>query len=358
MQIALIVDDFHDGAGNVAQILATSLSKEHDVAMVLTNLHSKPRYNLSTIDVHSLNLSVSGKNKVFGLVKSIKKLGKLLNKEIKADLIISFIDNNNTLACFSQFFNNVPIIVSERSNPLVIIPKKPWDLLRRIAYKRANVVTVQFEAFKGFDGGRFVKKTYVTPNMVDKPKFVKTDYDSKKVKFVTFGRLAGIKRMDLMIELFDWAQKEYPNMELHIYGEGTEGAKLKDLIEQKHLREKVFLHGYCNDVHRILCDHDVYLMTSRQEGFPNSLSEAMAVGLPSVSFACHDGIVELVENGKSGFFADEGDTASFIEKMVLLAQNPTVRKEMGLAAQRICARYNADEVVDIWKKCIETALNT
>ncbi len=356
MKIAVIVDDFHGGSGNIAQFLSLNLSKEHNVSMVITNKHSEQRYSLDGINVYYENLSIVGNNKILGIVNSIKRLGKLLKKEIKADLIISFIDNNNTMACFSQFFNRTPIIVAERSNPLVIFPKAPWDKLRRIAYKRANIVTVQFKCFDGFDGGRFTKKTRVTSNIVDKPKCVKQSYDSEKIKYVTMGRLAGIKRMDLMIELFDEAQKKCPDIELHIFGDGPERQKLESLIAEKNLQQKVFLDGYCNDVHRTLCEHDVYLMTSRQEGFPNSLSEAMAVGLPSVSFACHDGIVELSEQGKSGFTISEGNREDFVNRMVELARNVSLRKEIGANAMHIIDKYDVDIIMKQWQSCIDEAI--
>ena len=357
MRIAFVVDDFHGGAGNIAQLLALNLKQNHDISIVLTNKHSEPRYDLSGISVYPLDLSIFGKNKLFGIMNSIKRLGNVLNKQINAELIISFIDNNNTMVCLSQAFNKTPIIVSERSNPLVIFPKAPWDILRRIAYKRADVVTVQFDAFKSFDGGRFAKKTRVTSNIVDKPSCFKTNFDSEKVKFVTMGRLAPIKRMDLMIELFDEAQKKCPDIELHIYGDGPERDKLETLIKERALSDKVFLEGYCNDVHQTLREHDVYLMTSRQEGFPNSLCEAMAVGLSSVSFACHDGICELTRNGQTGLVADEGDKEDFIDKMIKLVCDEAFRKNMAEKAVSISEIYGKETVMKQWQDCIDAAVN-
>lgn len=357
MRIALVADDFHGGTGNIVQLLAQNFKRDHEISIVLTNKHSDPRYDLSGMKIYSMNLSVSGKNKIVGIIRSVKSLGNVLEKQIKADLIISFIDNNNTMVCLSQLFNKTPIIVSERSNPLVIFPKSPWDKLRRIAYKRANVVTVQFDAFKGFDGGRYINKTRVTSNIVDKPQSVKQDYHCETVKFVTMGRLAGIKRMGLMIELFAEALKRCPNIELHIYGDGPEKGKLEALIKERKLFDKVFLEGYCNDVHKTLCEHDVYLMTSRQEGFPNSLSEAMAVGLASVSFACHDGIVELAQDGQAGYIADEGDKEDFVDKMVKLACDEALRKSLAEKTVNICDIYASKNVMEQWQECIYAAIN-
>lgn len=356
MNIALVVDDFHGGAGNIAQMLALEFSKEHNVSLIMTNLHSERRYELDNINVIDANISIDGKNKIFGLIAATRRLKKAISKTAKADVIISLIYNNNSLACLSQYFNKKPIIVSERSNPIAILPTSPWDKIRRIAYRRANVVTVQFDAFKTFDEERYVDKCRVTHNIVALPSLRKENWETEKVRFVTFGRFASVKRMDLMIKLFAEAHKKNENMELHIFGDGSNRDKLLSLIDQLGLDDSVFLRGYCNDVHKTMLEYDAYLMTSYQEGFPNSLSEAMAIGLPSVSFCCHDGIREMTENGMSGFIAEEGDEDDFVEKMVRLSTDEALRSEMGQKAKNIAVRYSKEVVMQQWQKCIEEAM--
>ena len=356
MNIALVVDDFHGGAGNIAQILAEELSHSHHVSLVMTNLHSKQRYDLTEVDIYDENLSISGKNKIFGLISSIQRLKKLIRKKIKADLVISFLDNNNSLAGLALWNSKIPLVVSERSNPLVIFPKAPWDKIRRIAYRRADVVSVLFQAFDQFDGARFASKAIVTSNIVQTPPTLKASWDASPVRFVTFGRLSDVKRMDLMIELFDQAQREEPNIELHIFGDGANQAKLLTLIKEKNLSDKVFLRGYCNEVHKTLLDYDIYLMTSYQEGFPNSLCEAMAVGLPSIASACHEGISELCENGLSGVSVKEEEPCEFVKNMVLLARDPALREQLGRRAQTISRRYDKAMILQQWQTCMDTAV--
>ena len=355
MNIALVVDDFHGGAGNIVQLLATELSKEHNVSMIMTNLHSDKRYALEDIAVYDENISIMGKNKLVGLLSAMGKMRKLI-KRIKADVVISFIDNNNSLVCLSMLGCKTPVVVSERSNPLVIFPKAPWDKIRRIAYRRANIVTVQFNDFSSFDGNRFSEKCHVTSNIVEKPLYFKENYDTDTVRFVTVGRLQGIKRMDLMIELFDMAHKENPDIELHIFGDGPQKGDLNKLIKQKGLENKVFLRGYCNEVHKTLAEFDVYLMTSLQEGFPNSLCEAMAVGLPSVSIACHKGVEELGKFGEYGFTAPEGDKKEFVRKMLMLASDVQLRSQMGSGARSISETYSKEKIMGQWRDCIREAM--
>lgn len=356
MNITIVVDDFHGGAGNIAQLLAMELSKQHKVNLILTNKHSEPRYGLDKIHLYDDKMSISGKNKIGGLIRCIKRMKKRI-LSIHTDLVISFLDNNNTISCFSLWNEKkIPIIVSERSNPLVVYPKFPWDYFRRIAYRRANVVTVQFDVFKEFDKKRFFGKCEVTSNIVEKPTRIKADWSSNKVRFVTFGRLASVKRMDLMIELFAKAARQDDSIELHIWGEGPEKEHLNRLIEKETMKDRIILKGYSNEVHETLLNYDAYLMTSYQEGFPNSLCEAMAVGLPSVSFMCHTGIRELTEDNKAGFAIPDNQKEEFVEKVLLLATNEKLREQMGKNAQKIVVRYEKSRIMDQWKKCIERAM--
>lgn len=355
MKIAIVVDDYHGGAGNIAQLLALELKQSNDVFLLLTNPHSNSRYDLKNIYIKEENFSIQTKNKVKGLIYCVRKMKKTL-ADFSPDLIISFLDNNNSLVCLSQLKTKTPIIVSERSNPLKIYPKFPWNHIRRIAYRRANVVTVQFDIFKNFDKARFAKKCKVTSNIVDKPAYLKTNWKNDIIRFVTFGRLEDIKRMDLMIKLFARAQAQLKNVELHIYGEGKNQEKLRALITELNIEKHVFLEGYCNEVHKTLTNGDIYLMTSEQEGFPNGLSEAMAVGLPSVSIRCHEGIAELAQNEQAGFTVAEGNETKFVEKMLELAKDAELRKSMGQRAQSISDIYSKKHAMEQWYACIEETL--
>lgn len=358
MRISIIVDDFHGGAGNIAQILSMELAKENEVSLVLTNKHTEKRYDLSDVSVHELCLNINGKNKIGRLISSIIRLKKLLFDILHTEFCISFLDNNNSMACLALWnHKEIPIIVSERSNPLVIYPKFPWDRIRRIAYKRADRVAVQFDVFREFDGGRFRNKCVTIPNIVENAKEQKSTWESKVIRFVTVARLSDIKRIDLMVILFKRCLMKVKNIELYIYGEGDNRAALEKAIRQSGLENKVFLMGYLKNVHETICNCDIYLMTSYQEGFPNSLSEAMAVGLPSISFCCHEGLRELIENNECGYLIAEGDEDGFVDKMEFLATHRETREHMGKAARKHVNQYNTSSVMEYWKTNIEEVRN-
>lgn len=356
MKTLIIVDDFSGGAGNIAQLLALNLKEQgHKISILLTCKRSEPRYDLSGVEWQDVNLSNIGGNKLFRLPRMIREVEKVV-KQLGSQLIISFINNNNTIACLSAMNKNIPIIVAERSNPLSISPRFPWNYLRRIAYKRADAVSVQFDIFREFDGGRFREKCFVTHNIIAQAASTKTTWSRSKVSFISLGRYHPIKRYELMIKLFAGICQDREDVELHILGENIVNAKLKALISKYNADGKIHLHGAIRNVHEELIKHDVYLMTSEQEGFPNALSEALAVGLPIIAMKCHEGITRLVKNNQNGYCVEEGNEKEFIKAMWKLADDASTRKEFGRASLEIAKAFAEDKIMKEWKECIQIAV--
>lgn len=360
MKILIVVDDFSDGAGNIAQLLSLKLRDEgHYVSLLLMNPHSSPRYNLRKINVIEKNIKIKSGNKILSFISnifcSIRDVHYVV-KQTQCNFIISFLDNNNTIVCLSQWFSKIPIIVSERSNPLVIYPKFPWNYLRRIGYRRAGLVAVQFDLFKDFDNKRFVNKCVTIPNIIMKSPFVKEKLEDCHVSYVSLGRNHEIKQYPLMISMFVSFLKKCPNAELHIFGSNLIDSNLQFFINNSHAENNIFLHDPIHNVHQELIKHDVYLMTSRQEGFPNALSEAMACGLPVVSFACHDGLKDLIHNSINGYLIAEGEIYSFIEAMEILYYDNDKRKSFGLESLNIANLFDYSSIMQIWKKNINILL--
>lgn len=357
MKLLLIVDDFQNGAGNVAQLLALEWVKQgKQVTMLLTDCTSKPRYNLEHINLLYFNFERIFGNKVARLCKMVLGMRRIMEESGELDLVLSFLDYNNTVAGLALWNKKIPFIASERNNVLELIPPFPWNLLRRIAYYRADLITVQFAVFKTFDKGRFTGKCRVTPNIIKLPDKVKGQWDENRVSFVALGRLTKRKRIELLIEMFAKIAECTNYTELHIWGQGPEEQTLKAIIKEKHLEGRVFLEGYTEHVHEVLLASDVYLMASDQEGFPNSLSEAQAIGIPAIAMACHEGIREIVDDGKSGFVIPKNDCELFVDKMKLLASDRGLRISMGNHASRIVERYSREKILNIWEECMNEAL--
>ena len=251
----------------------------------------------------------------------------------------------------------MPIIACERINPFDTVLKFPWNHLLKIAYDRADLVTVQFDSFKGFFGGRYIPKCRVTPNYIAKPdKFKKISEKGELTRFISCGRLNESKQFGMLIDMFSEIHKREPKTELYIYGHGPYEERLNKQISELGLSDSAKLMGYTHDTYGVLCDADVYLMSSKSEGFPNALSEAMAVGLPSVSFRCNGGIDELCDNGRRGTVVDLNDKAAFIEAAIELCHNREKCIEYSKNALEVSEVYSMEKVKAIWDECIKEAI--
>jgi len=353
MKILFVVDDFSGGAGNVVQILANEFSyRGNEVIVLLLNYHTQNNHLDKKINIIKRSItSQNASNKIIWLAQTINELRELITR-VNSDVIISFLDNNNTLVGLSLMLKDIPLIVSERSNPIVIKPKLLWRLLRIPAYLRANAVIVQCSNFINFNR-LFFKKTGVIPNPIINPNIgKKPNHNDGIIRLVSVGRLAMIKHFSLMIEVFERLNKQFPNTELYIYGEGTERDNLEKLIERLSLQNKVFLPGRTNEVYNVLNDSDIYLMTSKQEGFPNALSEAMATGLPVVAFECHEGLRDIVDNGENGFLVPPGDIDNMAKYIGLLIQDTNLRHTFSKNARAISEKFSVANVLNMWEETI------
>lgn len=350
--ILIVVDNLNGGAGNMAQILAKYLSTKGIIhLLVLSNENFSTKYINSNVSVEFYYSN--SKSKIKNLIDLTKKIKQIV-KINKIKTIISFVNNNNTICGLSLYFNKkVKLIVSERSNPIVIMPSnKIWTILRRIAYKRADYVSVQFDEFKTFDNSRFIKQCVETPNIILSAPYKREDKKTGVIKFVSCARFAPIKRFDLMIKMFKKVHDINPNTELNICGDGSDREKIIKLIDDLNLSNCVKLLGNTKDVYSVLKECDIYLMTSKQEGFPNALSEGLATGLSAIVFKCHNGISKLVVNEYNGFCVEESNEDEFVDKCLLLSNDYEKINRFGKNSIEIANKYSPENILEIWERII------
>jgi len=355
MKILFVVDDYSGGAGNIVQLLSTEYAKDNEVSVLLTHQTTAKRHECRDVQFYELEAA----KKPAG---SIKKVSYQINwvkkhiKQIKPDVVISFLTINSIFTCLGQLFSKLPIVACERICPSDLHLKFPWNMLMNIAYKRADVLTVQFGEFVPLYGGRYKEKCLVTPNYVATPDRYWKPRGQETTRFISCGRLNASKQFDILIDMFSDIHKKNPKTELFIYGRGPYEERLRKHIEEAGLSDSIFLKGYTNDTYGVLCDADVYLMPSKSEGFPNALSEAMAVGLPSVAFRCNKGIDELSDYGRRGTVVELNDREAFVSAALRLCEDTALCEEYSKNAKEVSTVYSLDKVKETWDACIEQAI--
>ncbi|MEU6659156.1 glycosyltransferase family 4 protein [Streptomyces sp. NPDC046821] len=176
------------------------------------------------------------------------------------------------------------------------------------------------------------------PNPVPAPGVEPADGSGKWV--VAAGRLAPVKRYDLLVRAFDRVRQERPDWRLRIYGHGDQKAKLRALIDQLGLYNHVFLMGPAHPIEPEWAKGSIAAVTSSLESFGMTIVEAMRCGLPVVATDCPHGPGEIIDNGVDGRLVKTGNVESISEGLLELINDDALRAEMASAALKDSERFD------------------
>jgi len=174
---------------------------------------------------------------------------------------------------------------------------------------------------------------------------------------VSAGRLSREKGFDLLIRAFRPVARDHPRWQLHIYGGGRKETALRERIARYELTDSARLMGASRRLDRRLAAASLFVLSSRAEGFPMVLLEAMACGLPVVSFDCPHGPAEIIRPGRDGLLVPPGDVAGLSAAMSRLIADPDQRREMGAAARARAAEFTASGTVPMWERLFQRLLD-
>jgi glycosyltransferase involved in cell wall biosynthesis len=173
---------------------------------------------------------------------------------------------------------------------------------------------------------------------------------------VAVGRLARQKGFDRLITAYAPIAAAHPDWRLHIYGTGSRRRQLAKLIEDRGLQEWVVLKGVSRDIESVLESASIYALSSRFEGFPMVLVEAMTKGVPVISFDCPRGPAEMIEHGENGLLVPNNKVKVFTRRLRRMIENEDLRAAMGAAATRSASAYQLDAVVTQWEELFDRLL--
>jgi GalNAc-alpha-(1->4)-GalNAc-alpha-(1->3)-diNAcBac-PP-undecaprenol alpha-1,4-N-acetyl-D-galactosaminyltransferase len=276
-----------------------------------------------------------------------------LRKELRArqpDVVLSFGDRTNVQSILAARALKIPVLISERSNPDMMPLSQSWSVLRRWSYPSAQMLVAQTESVRKWAHKRFEGlSTRVIPN----PVVVDTaDALHDQPVIVAAGRLGPEKGFDVLLRAFAAVAADYPDWTLRILGDGPERATLEGLVTNLGLQGRVQFPGFQEDVGQHLASAGVFVLSSRFEGFPNVLIEAMAHGTAVIATRCRSGPSDIVRDGLDGRLVAVDDATAMANALHELLSSPSERIRLGTAAEAVRERFRLTHVLDLWEEAI------
>jgi len=168
------------------------------------------------------------------------------------------------------------------------------------------------------------------------------------------GRFYAQKGFDMLIEAWGIVAEKYPEWQLNIYGNGEFKDQLNAQIKEKGLTSSITLKDPVSNIVDKYTESSAYVMSSRFEGFGMVLIEAMACGLPVISFDCPDGPSDIIKDGEDGLLVENGNISKLADSILKLIENEDLRIRMGQKARENVKRYNHDIIMQKWVELFHT----
>lgn len=265
-----------------------------------------------------------------GLLKDIY----LEIKEAQPDVVFaSAMHLNQRILIVSLLFPGIKFVV-RNENYLYTIPYIKRRTLA-LTYKKANAIISQTEEMEDELIKLGIKKdkirTIYNPinerTIREKAQMISPFPNDDKIRFVALGRFARQKGFDILVEAYAIVSEKIPESELFIVGDtshynGSVFAELKQLVEKYKLSKKVFFTGFKENPYPYIKNCNVFVLSSRYEGLPNVLIEALFLGKPCAATTCIPIISRIIFEGKNGYLASSENPSELADAM-LKASNMT-----------------------------------
>jgi GalNAc-alpha-(1->4)-GalNAc-alpha-(1->3)-diNAcBac-PP-undecaprenol alpha-1,4-N-acetyl-D-galactosaminyltransferase len=365
MKITLISSSLEiGGAERVMSIIANYWAARDWQITVLSfdDGSAPPFFELDKrIECRSLGVKYHSGLSLGAIVANLHQARKLKKAIVasRPDLVVSFVNTTNIMTLLATRSLKVPTIVCEHVYPAFGGLDKFGQFLQNWLYRRAASIVVQTHSGLSFFPPERGYKTMVMPNPVALPESDQLDSQifSDDRHLLAIGKLIPQKGFDLAIRAFAQVCEQHPEWTFSIFGEGEMRGELEDLCVQLRLEERVYLPGVVKNIDAQLRRADIFMLSSRFEGFPVTLCEAMACGVPVIATDCLSGPREIVHNGRDGLLVVPENVDALAVGLDILMSDPVKRQYFSHHAPSVLDRFGIEPVMAIWDGAIRQVLD-
>jgi glycosyltransferase involved in cell wall biosynthesis len=269
--------------------------------------------------------------------------------------------SNVLLALAALGLPGIRTVGSERTHPPQMPIGRMWETLRRHAYGRLSAIVALTSETRGWLAAHTSSRHIdVIPNPVPWP-FpsqapvvpVGQHTSAGRRTLLAVGRLSEEKGFHTLIDRFARLAPDHAEWDLVILGKGREHARLQARIDAAGMGERIRLLGQAGNVGDWYHAADLYVMCSRFEGFPNTLAEAMAHGLPAVSFDCDTGPRDIIRHDLDGMLVPGGDGDALHAALARLMGDEALRASFARHAAEARVRFSPETTITKWERLFD-----
>ncbi len=350
-----------DKAGGLDRIViekANYLSMQNEVYIITTNQKEKNYYYTLSSSIKHIDFYDYGCNSFLLFAK--RCFNKILD-DIKPDIIVVATAKESL---FLPFFNSkIPKVKEVHfSRNHRKIQNKDANFFKKAFIFFIDYIEYRVSAF--YD--RLVLLTYEDKNswklnnttVIYNFKTISSNETSILENFdvIAVGRLNYQKGFDLLLKSWAIVVKSCPNWRLNIYGDGELKEELKELSKSLNIDGSVVFHGNTKDIKQKYLKSSIYVLSSRHEGLPLVLPEAMECGLPIVSFKSPCGPRDIIDNGKNGFLVENYNTQELAKKIIKLIKSKELRVKIGKEAKLKSLEFEKDKIMNQWMQLFKEVI--
>lgn len=337
------------GAQRVLTLLANEYAEKGWDTHIVSLEKMKVSYKVnSNIAIHTLGKKKSNISSVPSWIKGLKNELRTLSP----DVVVSFVGRVNIITMFASMGMNIPIILSERNDPMHDRRNKLEQWLCKKLYSKANKVVFQTNYQKEYYGKACANNGVIIGNPIAAEIY---EGEHELHDIICVGKLMEQKNHAMMIEAFSKIANHHPEIHVHIYGEGKEREPLQMLINGKELEERIKLEGNCDEIFEILQKNKFFVMCSDYEGLSNALLEAMMSGMVCVS-SNWDGVEDIIEDKVNGYITPKGNPEKLAELLDEILSCGDGLTEISKNAIQTASKYRVKCIIQEWFEEVESCI--